>query len=50
MLEAAAAWKLSKVTGFDLVDVTLSALQEADNVEFVRGNLYVDFFFLFYFN
>lgn len=39
VLEAAAIWKDSQITGFDMVDVTLPAFGSTDNVKFVRGNL-----------
>lgn len=49
MLDAAVAWKGygTKVTGFDMVDITKSLRTAAarngvsENISFVKGNLYV---------
>ncbi|TFK26793.1 hypothetical protein FA15DRAFT_636920 [Coprinopsis marcescibilis] len=38
VLWAASMWKNSRITGLDLVDITLPAFQTTENVNFVRGN------------
>ncbi|KAF8665404.1 hypothetical protein AX16_000423 [Volvariella volvacea WC 439] len=38
ILDASKAWQQSLITGFDLVNVTLPALEERPNVSFVTGN------------
>jgi hypothetical protein len=39
VLYAASLWKNSRITGFDLMDITLPAFQTTENVNFIRGNL-----------
>lgn len=39
ILQAATAWKHTKIVGFDLVDIMLEDLSELDTVRFVQGNL-----------
>ncbi|KAF9055958.1 hypothetical protein BJ165DRAFT_1521917 [Panaeolus papilionaceus] len=38
VLHAATTWKSSEITGFDLVNVTLPALETTENAHFVQGN------------
>ncbi|KAF8910070.1 hypothetical protein CPB84DRAFT_1842730 [Gymnopilus junonius] len=38
VLHAASVWKDSVITGLDMVDVTLPALETTDNANFVQGN------------
>ncbi|KAF5332767.1 hypothetical protein D9611_005097 [Ephemerocybe angulata] len=40
-LFAASIWKHSRITGFDLMDVTLPAFQATENLNFVQGNFLV---------
>lgn len=56
MLDAAETWKGygTKVTGFDMVDITKSMRPAAiragvaENIQFVKGNLFVGFPYLWF--
>lgn len=45
LLEANSAWSQCSVVGFDLVDILIPEIRSQENIEFVRGDLCVIFFF-----